>query len=266
MSSSRSFRRQFLVHLTLNTWSVASTRRVARLITTAVVSAGAAYGALTMPAVQALVVLNGDTGDAAWLATQAAAAELVVAADGAADLLFAAGCRPGLVVGDLDSLRPATLALLEEAGIPIERHPVEKDETDGELALRAALARGATVVHVAGALGGARIDHSIASLTLLTLPGLERIDVTLVTPTDTARLVRGPASQDLAGSPGDIVSLLPFSERVSGVTTAGLRYALDDATLERGPTLGVSNELVDSEASVTIGEGLLIITTHRAYH
>ena len=219
-----------------------------------------------MPAVQVLVVLNGDTGDGAWLATEAAAAELVVAADGAADPLFAAGCRPGLVVGDLDSLRPATLALLEEAGVPIERHPAEKDATDGELALRAALARGATVVRVAGAFGGPRIDLSIASLTLLALPGLERIDVALVTSTDTVRLVRGPASHRLVGTPGDIVSLLPLSEWVTGVTTTGLRYALSAATLGLGPTLGVSNELVSSLASVTIRDGMLIVTSHRAYH
>ena len=219
-----------------------------------------------MPAVHVLVVLNGDTGDGTWLAAEAAAADIVIAADGAAEPLFAAGCRPGLVVGDLDSLSAATLALLEEAGIPIERHPVEKDATDGELALRAALARGATVVRVAGAFGGPRVDHSIASLTLLALPGLERIDIALITPTDTVRLVHGPATHDLSGTPGDIVSLLPLSERVSGVTTAGLRYGLEDATLDQGSSLGVSNELVHSEASVTIGVGRLIITTHRAYH
>lgn len=219
-----------------------------------------------MPAVHALVVLNGDTGDATWLGAQAAAADLVVAADGAADALFAAGCRPGLVVGDLDSLLPATLALLEEAGIPIERHPVDKDATDGELALGAALAHGATTIRVAGAFGGPRVDQAIASLTLLTLPALRRADVALITPTDTVRLLRGPASHRLTGAPGDIVSLLPLSERVSGVTTTGLRYALAGAALDRGPTLGVSNELISSDASVAIGDGLLIVTTHRAYH
>lgn len=219
-----------------------------------------------MPGVHALVVLNGDTGDAAWLAAQAAAAELVVAADGAADTLLAGGCRPGLVVGDLDSLLPSTLALLEAAGVPIERHPVEKDATDGELALRAALVRGATTIRVAGAFGGPRLDHSIASLGLLALPDLQRIDVALITPTDTVRLLHGPVSHRLAGAPGDIVSLLPLSERVAGVTTAGLRYALAGATLDRGPTLGASNELMSPDASVAIADGMLIVTIHHAYH
>lgn len=219
-----------------------------------------------MPAVHALLVLNGDLPDAPWLAAQAAAVDLVVAADGAAEALVAAGCRPGLVVGDLDSLEAATLALLEEAGVPIERHPREKDATDGELALRAALARGATVIRVAGALGGSRADQSIANLLLLTLPGLEAVDVALVSPTDTVRVLRGAVTHRLTGRPGDLVSLLPLGARVSAVSTAGLRYQLDGATLEPGPTLGVSNELVGSEATIDIGAGALIVTTHRAYH
>lgn len=214
----------------------------------------------------ALVVLNGDVPDPAWLATQAAAADLVVAADGGAEALLAAGCRPALVVGDLDSLSAATVARLEEAGVAIERHPREKDATDGELALRAALARGATVIRIAGALGGPRADQSIASLLLLVLPDLERADVALVTPTDTVRVLRAPVAHRLTGLPGDLVSLLPLSPRVTGVTTAGLRYALADATLEQGPTLGLSNELLATEATLEIGGGLLIVTTHRAYH
>jgi len=219
-----------------------------------------------MPAVQMLVVLDGDLPDAAWLAAEAQRADLVIAADGAAEPLFAAGCRPGLVVGDLDSLSPATVALLEEAGVPIERHSKEKDATDGELALRAAVARGGTVIRIAGALGGSRADHAIASLMLLGLPGVLGLDVALITPTDTVRLVRGPATHRVTGAPGDLVSLLPLSGPVAGVTTAGLRYALADATLERGPTLGVSNELLGAVASIEVRAGALIVTTHRAYH
>ena len=219
-----------------------------------------------MPAVQALVVFHGDLPDAVWLATEAQRADLVIAADGAAETLFRAGVRPGLVVGDLDSLPPSTVALLEEAGVPIERHPREKDATDGELALRAAVTRGATVIRIAGALGGLRADHAIASLMLLGLPGVAGRDVALITPTDTVRLVRGPATHRVTGAAGDLVSLLPLSEPVAGVTTSGLRYALSDATLERGPTLGLSNELVGAEASVEVRAGTLIVTTHRAYH
>ncbi|HUQ17672.1 MAG TPA: thiamine diphosphokinase [Candidatus Saccharimonadales bacterium] len=215
---------------------------------------------------RSLVVFNGDLPDVAWLAAEARRADLVIAADAAADALLGAGIRPGLVVGDLDSLSPAAVAILEEAGVPVERHPREKDATDGELALRAAVTRGATVIRIAGALGGPRVDHAIASLTLLALPALAGRDVALITPTDTVRLLRGPVSHRVAGTGGDLISLLPLSGPVTGVTTAGLRYALERATLELGPTLGLSNELIGNDANIEIRAGALIVTTHRAYH
>jgi len=53
---------------------------------------------------------------------------------------------------------------------------------------------------------------------------------------------------------------------VTGITTTGLRYALADASLEPGLTRGLSNELLATEATLEIGAGALIVTTHRAYH
>src|SRR3972149_51102 len=50
----------------------------------------------------------------------------------------------------------------------------------------------------------------------------------------------GPVRLDLAGRPGDIVSLLPLGD-AAGVTTVGLRYPLDDEDLPAGPARGGSN-------------------------
>ena len=59
------------------------------------------------------------------------AGAMVIAADGGAEL----GGPIDLLVGDLDSISAETLARIEH----VERHPVEKDATDLELALDAAL-------------------------------------------------------------------------------------------------------------------------------
>ena len=48
-------------------------------------------------------------------------AELRVGADGGAQHLLEAGFLPHIVIGDFDSLAPATLAELEAWGIAIER-------------------------------------------------------------------------------------------------------------------------------------------------
>jgi thiamine pyrophosphokinase len=124
----------------------------------------------------AILVGDGDVPalaalDEAWPGWDADAA-LVVAADGGATKAMAAGLAPDLVVGDGDSLGPAGLASVREAGIPIEPAAEAKDESDLELAVLAALARGATRFTILGALGGPRFDHALANAWLLALPAL----------------------------------------------------------------------------------------------
>ena len=61
--------------------------------------------------------------------------------------LWALGCPVDLVVGDLDSVDLEQLADARRDGAAIEAHPRDKDQTDLELALDAALARGARADH-----------------------------------------------------------------------------------------------------------------------
>src|SRR5262247_3778312 len=78
----------------------------------------------------------------------------VIAADSGMRHAAALGVVPELWTGDFDSV-PAEL-LAEWLDTPREVYPSGKDKTDGELAVDAALARGATSLVLAGAFGGAR--------------------------------------------------------------------------------------------------------------
>jgi len=211
---------------------------------------------------RALVVLDGDPlGSDAWLAGLAKSADLVIAADGGANRLPKAGRRPDLVVGDMDALADDALRELERAGTLLERHPTEKAETDGELALDAAVERGADEIVVVGAFGGARLDHMLGNLMLLAHEDFAAIDVALVTEQATFRSLLGPGILELEGAPGDWVTLEPLSEIVRGVATDGLRYPLRHEDLVRGSTRGVSNELTERRGSVEVGDGLLLVAT-----
>ncbi len=220
--------------------------------------------------VHAILVGDGDVPpraalDAAWPGWDAAVA-LVVAADGGAVKAPLAGLRPDLVVGDADSLGAAGLAAVRAAGIPVELAAVAKDESDLELAARAALARGATRITVLGALGGARFDHALANAWLLAHPALARCAVVLLDAATRIRLLDaggGPAAAELTGTPGDLVSLFPFGADAEGVTTDGLTYPLRDEPLPVGPARGLSNVRVGATARVAIRAGrLLVVETH----
>ena len=216
---------------------------------------------------RALVVLGGDPlGSEAWLAALAARSDVVIAADGGAARLDRAGRRPDLVVGDLDSLAPEKKQDLERQGVAFEVHPNEKDMTDAELALDAAVKRGADEIQVVGAFGGSRLDHLVGNLLLLANEDFAAIDVAIVTEQATFRALVGPGILELEGAPGDWVTLSPLSERARAVTTDGLRYPLHREDLVRGSTRGISNELTGRRGSVELSTGLLLVavTTRRS--
>ncbi len=206
-----------------------------------------------------VIIANAPGLDAAPYAPLIAAADLLLAADGGALPLIRLGHMPETVVGDLDSLDAASVALLADAGVAIDRHPRAKDETDLELALLLAAERGAAQILVLGALGG-RWDHTLANVALLALPELRGRDVRLLDGDQTLYLVRERAELD--GHRGDTISLVPLTGAVHGITTRGLQYALEDATLSFERARGVSNVLLDPPGAVSIRDGLLLVIHH----
>jgi thiamine pyrophosphokinase len=195
--------------------------------------------------------------DASWPGWSAAI-DLLLPADGGARHAPALGRAIDLWVGDGDSIGEAALSALAAAGVPIQRSPVDKDESDTELAILAALDAGARQITVLGALGGERIDHGLANVWLLGHPRLAGLDVRLVDATVRIRLV-GPGRAELGGRVGDLVTLLPFGGDATGLSTGGLRYPLRDETLASGPSRGLSNVRDADDAWLTVGSGRLLV-------
>jgi thiamine pyrophosphokinase len=218
---------------------------------------------------QVIVLADGQVGsraalDAAWPMWLEPGAQ-VVAADGGARHAAPLGLTIDRWVGDGDSLGEAGIAELEAAGVPVERARPNKDESDTELAVLAALAMGATTMTVLGALGGPRVDHALANVGLLSMPALEHLGVRLLASDARVRRLLAPgadgglATLDLSGRVGDGVSLLPIGADAEGVTTHGLAYALRDEPLLEGRTRGLSNIRERSVATITLRRGQLLV-------
>ena len=218
---------------------------------------------------RAIIVADGDRPtrealDGSWPGWDADAG-LVVAADGGAATARSLGLRIDVLVGDADSIEPAEMERLAANGTALEDAAVDKDETDTELAILAALRRGASAITVLGALGGPRLDHALANLELLVHPGLAGCPIELLDGRTRVRALRAPvpgglpATLDLAGAVGDLVSLIPLADGVTGVTTAGLRYPLADEPLPLGPARGISNVRTAPDARVTVRKGVLLV-------
>ncbi len=217
----------------------------------------------------ALILADGDGPargelDAVWPGWDSAVG-LVIAADGGARLAGGLGVTIDRWVGDGDSLPEADIAALQAAGVPLERTRPDKDESDTELAVAAALRLGADGIIVVGGLGGPRVDHALANIGLLAMPALAERTAVLLDGRSRVTLIRAPGpdgaavSRRLPGRPGDTISLLPMGPGVEGVTTKGLVYPLADEPLPPGAARGLSNLRSSPDAVVVLRRGLLLI-------
>jgi thiamine pyrophosphokinase len=217
----------------------------------------------------AVIVADGRLDDAQLRGVAATPGTLVIGADGGAGRALRAGVHVHVVVGDLDSLEEADLERLQADGSVVERADRDKDESDTELALLAALERGCEPIVLLAVLGGPRLDHELANLLLLAHPRLDGHDVSIVDRATTARRIgthEGPGRVFIEGAPGDLLTLLPLAGPVDGLTTHDLRYPLRGERLVPGPARGLSNELLAPTATVTAARGrLLVVHIRRTY-
>ena len=147
------------------------------------------------------------------------------------------------------------LANAEAAGIELRRHKHDKDQTDLELALFAALESDPAEIIVIG-VGGGRLDHFFGNLLLLANPAFAAADINAVI--DSALVSVVHRSRTLYGTIGENVSFFAMGGDAAGVTLVGFEYPLAGATLKAFSSRGVSNEFRISEAVVSVDAGVLV--------
>jgi thiamine pyrophosphokinase len=183
---------------------------------------------------------------------------VVIAADSGLHQGELLGLRVDYVVGDFDSADPAAVERARNAGAIIDRHPTEKDATDLELAFDVARDRGAQCITVVGGAGG-RLDHFLANVALLASPRFADLEIDAWTGAATVAVLQGErAPRTISGEPGSLVTLLPAGGDAIGISTTGLQYSLQTATLRPGTSRGVSNVLVGEHATVVLDHGTLL--------
>jgi len=178
--------------------------------------------------------------------------DLVLCADGGYAHAKAAGIRPALVIGDLDSAKgtaiPPDLLL---------RVPVEKDDTDTMLCVKKAIECGCTECLILGGIGG-RLDHTLANIQTLGFAEENGLPCELRGAHDRAFLL---TDDEISLPREDCVSLslLSFTEQCVGVTTSGVKYPLTGAVITETLPMAVSNSFTGPEAHIAVKRGTLLI-------
>lgn len=161
------------------------------------------------------------------LTTALSHARSLVAADGGADAVLAAGLSPEAVIGDMDSIGPAARRAFAQV-----MHPVtEQESTDFDKALRHIAA---PLVLAVGVTGG-RFDHELAVMHVL----MRHADRPCVVIGAQTLVFLCPPRISLRLVPGSLVSLFPLAP--VRVASQGLRWPTDGLAFAPGELIGTSN-------------------------
>ena len=202
-----------------------------------------------------VVVVAGGPRPGGRAAASVPPGALVIAADSGADHALALGLAIDVAVGDFDSITATTLARLEQANVRLERHPADKDATDLELALDAAIAFHPRRIIVLGG-GAGRLDHLLGELLLLGADPYAVVELDAHLGPATIHVIRG--ERLLVGTPNELISLLALHGPATGILTEGLAYPLHGETLVPGSSRGISNLFTGTEARVKVRHGTLL--------
>lgn len=188
----------------------------------------------------------------------------IIAVDAGYAHLKAIGVLPTLALGDFDSL-----GFIPD-GTPTICFPEEKDDSDLGLALDWCESHDIDSVTVYGAFSG-RLDHTLAALqTMAKFASERRKAVKGISDENQLAVVPGGCRLSIAGSTCDAdfcelpkeqrtVSVISLFDRSRKVSIRGMKYQLDCGDLTNRCSLGLSNELVGTDAHVSLEEGCVLV-------
>jgi thiamine pyrophosphokinase len=207
-----------------------------------------------------IIFANGELPDRDKARSLIRDGNYIICADGGTRHAFALDLKPNLVIGDMDSAEREQLQKLKQDDVPLELFSRDKNETDLELAIQRAIEMKPEQILILAALGG-RLDQTLANIALLADPRLSAFDVQLDDGVEQVLLCRDQVQ--IAGRRGDLVSLIPWEGPVSEVETKNLKWPLSKETLYPDKTRGISNEMTEHTAFISIGSGSLLVVHRR---
>lgn len=183
---------------------------------------------------------------------KAGAGDYIICADGGYAHRTLLGREPNLVVGDFDSY-----GVIPETQNKIVA-PREKDETDMMLAVNEGLKKGYKEFVIFGALGGNRFEHSVANIQLLAYICDKDARATLI---HKGKLFTAFKNSELNFSKDKdgYVSVFSLCDESRGVNIRNLKYEVEDFTLKANLPIGISNEFIGKESTVSVEDGTILV-------
>ncbi len=181
----------------------------------------------------------------------------ILAVDKGIEICHATKILPEILIGDFDSAEKNSFDWAIENKIPVERHPVDKDFTDLQLALNFAeknYKKNSAVI--VGTFGG-RFDHLFSAIFSCANSDLK---IFMADDREIIFFLKGEETAEVNFFHKPLaISLLPVSEICEGVTIDNVRWKLSDAKLFQKIPNAVSNRLEGEKIKISVRKGTLAI-------
>ena len=181
--------------------------------------------------------------------------DLILASDGGYRTAKEMNLTIDVLIGDFDSITSEELKEAKSKGIKIISFPIEKDKTDGELAVDYAISLGSKELVILGSFKE-ELDHALGNLFLLFKIDKVGIISKLITQLYEIELIN--SEKEYLEKQGHELSLIPVSGIVEDLNIEGSRYNLSNVKVEMGQTLTLRNVIIDKKAKVYFKKGKVL--------
>lgn len=177
---------------------------------------------------------------------------IIICADGGADSAKKLGVVPDYIIGDLDSADKKILKYFRYKSkiIQIKR----QNDTDVEKCLKFAIRKKITEAVLVGVTGD-RLDHTFCNLGIV-LKFFDKIKMKIIAEKSLLSAYKG--NIEIKTKPGEIFSLYGIDEKTK-ITSAGLKYPLNNTALPFGKKESTSNAAVSDSVKLQIRGGLIFV-------
>ena len=163
--------------------------------------------------------------------------DFIICADTSFSEAIRQNIKIDLIIGDFDSGHPQSFP----TGIETITVPAEKDDSDTLLCVKEAIKRGFDKIVIAGGIGG-RLDHTFSNIQTLYYGRVNGVDISISD-----------------GRNEYYLSVLAYSEKVTGVNLKGVKYPLENAEITNFFPIGLSNEIISESAEVSFSDGVVLV-------
>lgn len=191
---------------------------------------------------RAVIIGNGDIKNYGYIKSLIKADDYIICADGGLRHLKGLGINADIAMGDFDSAEAVK-------DIRVISYPIDKDLTDGEIAVNYAIRNGYSEILMI-AMTGSRLDHTLTNIMLLT----KSDKMCLIDDINEIYVIRDEL--EITDKKGKTLSIIPINGNLTSVHSEGLKYELNGETLFFATGKGNSNIITDNFCRIRIKEGI----------